>query len=75
MFLLLSEEYRTREIRISIAGSCVDYQLQLLSCPIHVTKNSNYLVYDFFKLLMKLGSGVSIDREVIVGGDINRTIM
>lgn len=29
MFLLLSEEYRTREIRISIAGSCVDYQLHL----------------------------------------------
>lgn len=35
MFLLLSEEYRTREIKISITGSCVDYQLHLaLFCPI-----------------------------------------
>lgn len=59
MFLLLSQKYRTRDIRISISGSCVDYQLHLaLSCPIHVTKNSSYLVYDFLKLLMKLGSGV-----------------
>lgn len=40
-----------------------------------MTKNSNYLVCDFFKLLMMLGSGVLIDREVIVGGDINRTVM
>lgn len=29
MLLLLSEEYRTREIRISITGSCVDYKLHL----------------------------------------------
>lgn len=76
MSLLLSQKYRTREIRISISVSCVDYQLHLaLSCPIHVTKNSSYLVYDFLKLPMKLGSGVLIDRKVIVGGGINPTIL